>query len=157
MRAGLRWGGRVHRWRGNIRYRTTLWGNMKARCYDRGHERYRLYGGRGIKVCDRWRRSFAAFLADMGGRPGPECSIDRIDRDGNYEPGNCWWASPAEQRRYRSTVIRVKWRGEELPLYELARMRGLEPGVVRARYRVLGWSLARSLGLPQVGADVGLE
>lgn len=83
----------------------------------------------------------------MGDRPGREYPIDRIGRDGNYGPGNCWWSTDAEQRRYRAG-IRVKWRGEEVPLYELARMRGLEPAVVRYRYRVKVWSL----GLPEGGS-----
>jgi hypothetical protein len=84
---------------GTVEYRA--WHNMKQRCLSPGHPKYRLWGGRGITVCERWRNSFAAFLADMGDRPSPHHSIDRIDDDGHYEPGNVRWATASEQRRNR--------------------------------------------------------
>lgn len=74
------------------------WVNMIGRCENPKVERYPAYGGRGIVVCRRWRRSFAAFLRDMGVKPTPKHSIDRIDVDGDYRPGNCRWATPEEQR-----------------------------------------------------------
>ena len=69
---------------------------MIARCYNPKHPRFADYGGRGITVCERWL-TFANFLADMG-EPPPGLTLDRIDNDGNYEPGNCRWATDTQQR-----------------------------------------------------------
>lgn len=75
------------------------WRGMKRRCYNPSSPGYDSWGGRGIAVCDRWKNSFESFLADMGERPGEGYSLDRIDVDGNYEPGNCRWATAATQSR----------------------------------------------------------
>ena len=71
------------------------WMMMKRRCYGVNHNRYHAYGARGIRVCDRWQ-DYANFLADMGERPAGT-SLDRIDVNGNYEPGNCRWGTPKDQ------------------------------------------------------------
>lgn len=76
------------------------WSAARTRCENPAHKDYPLYGGRGIRVCARWRDDFSAFLTDMGERPQGR-SLDRIDTDGHYEPGNCRWATPKEQAQNR--------------------------------------------------------
>jgi hypothetical protein len=73
------------------------WTSMKSRCINERHSKFQDYGGRGISVCQQWTNSYERFLADMGRKPTPAHSIDRIDNDGNYEPGNCRWATAKQQ------------------------------------------------------------
>jgi len=75
----------------------TTWQLMRQRVNNPRHHKYKDYGGRGIKVCDRWQHSFKNFFDDMGHKPSPKHSIDRIDVNGDYEPTNCRWADPFQQ------------------------------------------------------------
>ena len=88
------------------------WLGMKGRCNNPNNPIYKYYGGRGIKVCDRWKNSFEDFLNDMGEKPHPDYSLDRINNKGNYEPNNCKWSSVSEQminRRYKPNKLNEKF------------------------------------------------
>ena len=84
-----------------------LWYNIKRRCNNPSDTGYKYYGGRGIKVCDRWLNSFEDFVSDMGMYPTEAHEIDRINNDGNYEPGNCRWVTHQENAK-NTRNVRVK-------------------------------------------------
>lgn len=101
------------------------WINLRRRCYDKNNVGYKTYGGRGIKVCDRWlgENGFDNFLSDMGHRPdntnGREWSLDRIDTDGDYTPENCRWATAKTQSRNRNNNLLVHLWGEKYCVAEV--------------------------------------
>lgn len=121
----------------------ACWESMIQRCTDPNFEAYHNYGGRGIKVCERWRYSFENFLADMGPRPEGK-TLDRIDDDGDYEPGNCRWATWIEQGNNRRTNKVLEYRGIRKTIAEWARETGLSYETIRSRLNH-GWSVERAL------------
>lgn len=96
----------------------NVWAGIRERCFNLSDKNY---GGRGITMCDQWRASFSAFLNDMGPRPSAEHSIDRINVDGNYEPGNCRWATAMQQAQNSRSNIRVTINDETMVLRAAAR------------------------------------
>jgi hypothetical protein len=109
--------------RGNRTVEFMTWEGMRRRCRNPKLKNFKFYGGRGISVCDRWQ-TFENFLADMGRRPGPGHSLDRINNDGNYEPGNCRWATHKEQARNRRSNKYTLLNGERFTLAEAAEKTG---------------------------------
>jgi hypothetical protein len=120
---------------------------MRDRCYRVGTRSYPDYGGRGITVCDTWRASFEAFLTDMGPRPSPEHSIDRVDVNGHYEPGNCRWADRKTQaRNVRGKKLHAMG-DERLTLAELAERSQNGKKCIHFRLK-LGWAPAEAVSIP---------
>lgn len=123
----------------------VAWRSMIGRCRNPKATNYRWYGGRGISVCDRWS-SFDAFLEDMGTRP-PGCNIERIDNSGNYEPGNCRWATRKEQGRNKRNNVVLSMNGETLCVAEWAERTGIKRHTISARL-AKGWPVDRALSVP---------
>ena len=109
-----------------------VWYNMIKRCTDREHQNYPSYGGRGIRVCDRWFDSFDNFVADVGERPEGH-TLDRIDNDGDYCPGNCRWADEDTQRANTSRTRWITIDGESKPLFVWLRESPRHPRTVKKR------------------------
>ena len=106
---------------------------MLQRCLNPKNTNYRHYGGRGIIVCQRWKDSFAVFAEDMGQRPSARHTIDRVDVNGNYEPGNCRWATAKEQARNTRANRMIEFNGEVLPLAAWAERMGINAVTLHSR------------------------
>ena len=113
----------------------NAWSDLKARCLNSKHESYKNYGARDIKVCDRWQESFENFIADMGNRPGPGFSIDRINNNGDYEPSNCRWATTLEQNNNKSVNRNITYLGETHTITEWGRLLGFKRNVLDDRLK----------------------
>lgn len=119
------------------------WTAMRYRCGNPNSSSWNHYGGRGIKVCPQWN-DFKVFLADVGRRPSPKHSLDRINNDGHYEPGNVRWATIVEQANNKRTNCITDVLGEPMTVTEAARRLGRNPRKVHMR-RFMGWSIERAL------------
>lgn len=109
------------------------WTDIQTRCHNPNSTSYERYGGRGIKVCEKWRNSFQAFLDDMGKRPTCDHSIDRIDNDKGYEPGNCRWATRIEQANNKRNNRLVTIGGETKTIAQWAHEHNLNAATVWRR------------------------
>lgn len=129
-----------------------IWGNMIGRCHRPQNISFHNYGGRGITVCAEWRTSFEAFARDVGDPPSVEHSLDRIDNDAGYYPGNVRWATRQQQGRNRRGLQIIKAFGREMCIAEAAELAGLKYQTVRARILKHGWTVADALAVaPSVG------
>lgn len=133
--------GRARRTHGQSHTRAfNIWLSMKQRCENPKSHAFRLYGARGIKVCERWQ-SFGNFLADMG-HPATDLTIDRIDNDLGYEPGNCRWADRTTQAKNTRRNILITWRGRTQNISDWARELRISNSTLCRRIRELGIPLA---------------
>ena len=128
---------------------------MKGRCLNENHSRYEDYGARGISICDRWLfgedglSGFECFLKDVGERPSEEHSVDRLDVNLNYEPGNCKWSTLKEQRRNTRATRWVEIYGETISFAEAVETYGQVP-YATARMRVQrGWDDVKAITTPK--------
>lgn len=121
---------------------------MINRCHNPKNPGYCNYGARGIAVCDRWRNSYEAFLGDMGHRPGTGFSIERINNDRGYEPGNCKWATRTEQNRNTRQNILLTAFGRTQCVTAWAEELGIPSGSIRDRLKG-GWTVEQALSTPR--------
>lgn len=122
-----------------------IWRQMKQRCSNPNDQAYGRYGAIGITVCERWANSFEAFIQDMGWRPSPELSLDRIDGNKGYFPENVKWSNDKEQSTNRKNVTLVKHNGEMVSLKEYCRLEGLEYGTIKSRIKRDGWTVEEAI------------
>ncbi len=124
----------------------ACWSAMKSRCFSKSHVSYEGYGGRGITVCERWLK-FDNFLADMGFKPTPDHQIERINNNGNYEPGNCIWVTRKANCRNRRDTVFMTVNGVTKSLQEWAEFLGVKSQTLWAR-RDRGMSDAEAITTP---------
>ncbi|WBF81889.1 hypothetical protein [Staphylococcus virus vB_SurM-PSU6] len=140
--------------RGNIKHGKsnsrlhTIYRSMKARCYSVKNINYSNYGGKGIEICDEWLEDFMNFYnwAHNNGYKD-DLTIDRIDSNGNYEPGNCRWVDYKTQSRNRNYNKLLKFQGKELCVTEWSDLTGIASGTIHSRLR-MGWSIEKTLSTP---------
>lgn len=125
-----------------------VWAEMRRRCRNSKRKDFVNYGGRGITICARWE-DFHAFLSDMGPRPSSTYSLDRINNDGDYEPGNCRWVTRLEQNNNKRTSRILEFGGRSLNLAGWGRTLGIPAHILSWRIRN-GWSVSRALSQPLI-------
>jgi hypothetical protein len=128
----------------------NTWQGIKQRCYWPRYSQFHRYGGRGITVCDRWlgKGGFENFLTDMGKRPTRFHQLDRVNNDGNYEPGNCRWATPKEQADNRSTTVMLVAFGRKQAVGKWSKEFGIPSFTVINRIKS-GWPVEKALTQPR--------
>lgn len=122
------------------------WEHMKSRCFNPNCKEYKWYGSRGITVCERWM-DFPNFLTDMGRKPLPDLSIERINNDGNYEPGNCKWGTTDEQRNNQRNNRKIEIGGVTANLFQWLSQYQVKKGAYYSRIN-RGWDVERAITQP---------
>jgi hypothetical protein len=125
----------------------SSWEHMKQRCTNPNKRSFPWYGGRGISVHPEWMHSFLAFYAHVGPKPSPKHSLDRIDVNGNYEPGNVRWATQQQQMENARSARMVTLLGKTQTVSAWARERGLSSGQIQMRLKK-GWSIEDAVLIP---------
>lgn len=139
---------------GKLKAEWQAWNHMLQRCTNPNDKFYKDYGARGITVCDRWN-NFTNFLEDMGNKPFPGYSLDRYpDNNGNYEPGNCRWASPLQQASNKRNCVYITKDNETFCVAEWSRRTGIKRQTILARLHK-GWSVDRILSTDGLVLDGG--
>lgn len=124
----------------------AAWSDIKRRCGNPSFKHFKHYGGRGICVCARWLASFSNFLADVGLRPSKKHSIDRIDNNGNYEPGNCRWATRHEQMSNTRRNHLVTFEGQTRTITDWAKLLDMHP--TNLKWRIANWGITTAFSTP---------
>lgn len=112
----------------------SLWLGIRQRCFNKDHEAYHRYGGRGITMCEEWA-DYSAFRASIGNPPAPGMTLERIDNDKGYEPNNVRWATRKEQANNRSTNVVLTWEGKTMTLKQWAEHLGWKYGLIASRWK----------------------
>ena len=120
------------------------WNDMKNRCYNKKVRNYTRYGGRGIKVCERWLNSFENFFADVGTKPTPKHSIERRDNNQSYSPENCYWATLEEQANNKERSLRIVYQDRKATLAHWSRILNLNYKSTWNRIYKDGWSVEKA-------------
>ena len=133
--------------RAGVRPEWQAWADAKQRCDNPRNRNFHNYGGRGIRMSDEWAASFEVFFAEVGPRPGPEYSLDRLDTNGHYESGNCRWATDPEQRRNRRDTRLMTLNGRTQCMEDWATELGMDARTLAYRVRAR-WSDEAALTTP---------
>ena len=137
----------MRNWRNEMPDEYEVWHGMKKRCYEKSHDNFKSYGGRGISVCSEWRNSFETFLQDMGPRPTSTHTLERKRNNESYNPDNCIWATKTIQGRNTRANVVLTFNGIRQCVTAWAEETGLRPKVIYDRLEY-GWSVKRALTEP---------
>jgi hypothetical protein len=134
---------------GNRSTEYRSWESMRDRCNNPQSRYYKNYGGRGIKVCNRWLHNYKNFLSDMGRRPSHEYTLDRINNDGNYSPNNCRWTDwKTQNNNKRKIAMLIEFNGERKTFKEWANIYAMPEERLRLRIRRFKWTMEKAVSTP---------